>query len=1076
MRRPFFRIAAALLVAAVVFPGAALAQESSTGAVSGTVKTEDGQPIPGATVLIRTPQGTVEVVTNSQGEFIAPFLRPGNYTVEVRAEGYAPIIQPDVEVSLGQRTTLDYALASTLTEEVTVVGARPLVDRSSTSIGANIKVDQISANTPVGRNYTSLFFISPGVTTSGAGANAGSVLQGNPSVGGASGLENSYIIDGVNVTNTGYGGIGTFNIVYGSLGTGVTTDFLDEVQVKTGGFEAEYGQALGGILNAIVRSGTNEFGGQIGVYYTPGSLEGHRKLASLTPTTVNITEQEVLDIGLSVGGPIIKDKLFYFVAYNPVSTDTELQARFDPLAATSADVLTTAPVTRTRDNDNYAAKVTWLMTPKHRLEFTAFGDPSDGDEGAQRSSSLLTPQVTGPVRFTELEYGADNYSLKYEGVVTPRFFIEAQIGFHDGEFLESGIGTTIRNVNNLQVPGGLPTGGVGFYANQFDENMQYSLKFTNILGKHEIRYGVQFDDIEYTEDRLRSGPAYNSQIPVFDANGVWTQTYLPVSTSTGASVQRRTCDLVTDVDCEDFDLDGIGDVFRVVRSLYSPTAIETTTEETSYFIQDTWTVTPYFTIKAGLRHTIDEIEGGGNFTLPFTRAGFLAVPDSFTPTGYRFSGNTAPRLGFTWDVLQNGKSKLYANFGRYYQRIPNDLAVRALSNEVSISREEFKDPDLTDVREARTCNIGGGMTAFCSRPSIFGEPTRIEAGTKLPYQDEFIVGYAYELTPNSSIETRLIFREEGRVLEDVQFTTLESTQNYYYYVFEDPNDPFSAAFKSQFAYQAADGSPCEGAYVPFPTFSCEAFGEYVLANPGDNTPSNLPPAVRDYNAWEIIYNRRMQNKWQLYASYRYSRLNGNYEGLFRNDNGQSDPNITSLYDFPQSTLTQGQYIQGRLNLDTPHIFRAYGAYQLPNNITLGAALNVSSGVPRFPLLAHPSYQNAGEIPGIDPVFDNVDVDGDGIGDAPFGGILLSYTPVQRGFMGRTPMQSTIDLHVDWRPTLGGGTTLKLALDIFNVLNQQEQTGFNDNVELTTQLLDPNFLRPLFFQAPRQVRFSAVWQF
>src|SRR5207247_1353246 len=133
----------------------------------------------------------------------------------------------------------------------------------------------------------------------------------------APGLGNAYRIAGVNITNTGFGGIGAYNINYGSLGTGVTSEFLDEVQIKTGGFEAEYGQALGGIINTIVKSGTNDFKGSVSWYSSPSGLQSSRQLVKLDAGTSNRVNEDVQDFAFSVGGPFVKDKLFYFFAYNP---------------------------------------------------------------------------------------------------------------------------------------------------------------------------------------------------------------------------------------------------------------------------------------------------------------------------------------------------------------------------------------------------------------------------------------------------------------------------------------------------------------------------------------------------------------------------------------------------------------------------------------------------------------------------------------------------------------------------------------------------------------------------------------
>src|SRR5439155_783553 len=173
---------------------------------------------------------------------------------------------------------------------VTVTSQAPLVDIHSTSSGTNLKYGEFANAVPLGRSFTDTYAVAPGVV-SGLGTG-----QGNYSIGGGTGLENAYLIDGVNVTNTGYGGIGAYNIQYGSLGTGVTSEFLDEVQIKTGGFEAEYGQALGGIINTIVKSGTNDFKGSVSWYSSPQSLWGEPRLVELQSGAANTVDRHKNDL------------------------------------------------------------------------------------------------------------------------------------------------------------------------------------------------------------------------------------------------------------------------------------------------------------------------------------------------------------------------------------------------------------------------------------------------------------------------------------------------------------------------------------------------------------------------------------------------------------------------------------------------------------------------------------------------------------------------------------------------------------------------------------------------------------
>jgi hypothetical protein len=442
-------------------------------------------------------------------------------------------------------------------------------------------------------------------------------------------------------------------------------------------------------------------------------------------------------------------------------------------------------------------------------------------------------------------------------------------------------------------------------------------------------------------------------------------------------------------------------------------------------------------------------------------------------------------LGFSYDVLGNGKSKLYGNYARYYERVPNDLAVRSFSSETSSSRVRYFVPDNPPgTPPDPNPTVAWNTQAIQDQaPNFLGFPnTRVQEGTKLPYEDEYILGYQQQIRPDLSIEVRGIFRYQGRVLEDVQFTALEATQNYYYGTnYGYPCDPFPSS-----------GITCPG--VPAGSFDAAPFGEYVLANPAQNTPAaaGFPNPKRDYKAFEFILNKMYSNNWAMTINYRYAQLIGNYEGLFRNDNGQSDPNISSLFDFPNSPLMEGQFFSGFLNTDRTHVLNIYPYYRWPSGFTIGGAFNWQSGTPRQPFLAHPSYQNAGEIPGINPVYAWwQDTDADGAADTLAQGsgndffndptavsslFLYNYKKVKRGYLGRTPDIVTIDAKFSYPIKIGQKSQLNIALAIFNLFNNQEARSFDDNVESIAGIADPDFLTPNDFGPPRTMTLSVNWSF
>lgn len=1092
-RRAFVGLMAVLVVAALALP--AIAQETTSGTLEGRVTDEKGQMVPGATVSATGPQGLTAARTGPDGKFSMPFLKPGKYEIKVEAPGFSTIVLKDVEVGLGRRVALPIQLSAGRVETVEVKGQAPMIDQKSTAVGTNLKIDEFVNSVPIGRTYSDTFAITPGVVSGGGTG------SGNYSISGASGLENQYIVDGVNITNTGYGGIGSYNIVYGSLGTGVTTDFLDEVQVKTGGFEAEFGGATGGIINTTVKNGTNEFSGSVSFYYTPASLRSDYKTTDFSTGSVDPVSKQIRDIGLSVGGPIVKDKLFYFLAYNPVRTRNgsfihggDFDSRFSTYGST---VYTDFPAASlgdqesTRQSNNWAAKFTFYASPNHRFEITGFGDPSKGNLGPQNSTSLFYLDYENGGGQSNIEYGANNYAVKYNGVFTPNFFGEFGVSLHAGSFREDSAVDQPRTrdrrqylcyLQPLNFCGGnapdAPTvwfaGGVGFLSNADDRNTTYLAKLTNVFGPVEMKYGVEYADIEYTDDQAYSGAPIDFQFPVDnDQNGVYdVGDLVGVPSTSGALVDYR----------------GANN-YRVTRARFYPTPPPTKNQDLNGFVQWTWTVSPSWVLKFGGRITREHVEGSGAFTLPFAdsasgkRASNTAgnvcdtngdgnfneeCTSSYEPSDYTFPTAFAPRAGFTWDVTADGRSKLYLNVGRYYERIPNDLAVRSLSNEVGVSRYQFGTGPFDDA--TFTTPLGNPTVATNPNSTILFqglEPSTVQEGTKLPYKDEAVLGYAYQLQPDLSIEVRGIYRKQGRVLEDVQFASNEAIQNYY--------------------YGTNYGYPSD----PFPGVAPAPFGAYVLANPGENTPpgAGFSKPKHQYKAFELILNKRMSNHWLLYANYRYSRLRGNYEGLYRNDNGQSDPNITSLFDFPNSNTMRGQYQEGPLNNDRPHVLNIYGSYVWDSGLSLGAAASWQSGIPRTPLLAHPNYQNSGEIPGIDPTYfwwsdhgagpvlekgssNKFFSDADSLMTVP---VLYNYKDCGRGCFGRTPEEVNVDLHAGYRFRIGD-TDLNLAVDVFNAFNRQKPIAYDDNVETTAGIPDVDFLKVADFQGPRYYRFSARWSF
>jgi hypothetical protein len=401
---------------------------------------------------------------------------------------------------------------------------------------------------------------------------------------------------------------------------------------------------------------------------------------------------------------------------------------------------------------------------------------------------------------------------------------------------------------------------------------------------------------------------------------------------------------------------------------------------------------------------------------------------------------------------------VFGNFGLFYSRVPNDLAARALSSDNGLSRADYFDAALTQpIPNGTATRTSATATPVTNHfiPTSAGADV-IDPSAKLSYIREFVVGFEREIMPNTSAGVRYINRNIPRVLEDVA------------------NCPMVA-----YEFSAATSAICSTV-------------DYILTNPNSSTPINpalvaafpqfgnvkFDDPVHKYNALEFTLNRRMANNWSLIASYRWSRLRGNFEGFYREDNGQSDPGISSLYDFPTNDPTYAPFYgagngdirflgdaNGILPLDRPHQAKVFGNYLFPFGLNIGVGLNIGSGKPLTALDPNPSYGNGGEIP-----------------DTPRGAGIQTVD----GFLTRSPLQKQLDFQASYHIKVTGRNRIALMADIFNLFNEQTVLDY-DNWTSTSFGAGPNAnfgLRtsslfagnPGQYQTPRQIRFGARFEF
>ena len=970
--------------------GRAAAQDT-TGVISGRIVDGQALALPGVTVKATGAQGAKTTITDGEGRFTIPFLTPGLYVVQAELVGFKPVDQSGVQVRLGQAVELQLTMQiGEVKETVEVTAVSPTIDTTNTTIGANLDSATLS-RLPVGRRFSDTLYLAPGVST------GGNVGTANPSIEGSSGLENQYVVDGVNITNGGYGALGSYSIVFGSLGNGTPYDFMQEVQVKTGGYEAEFGQATGGVINVVTKSGSNALKGSGFGYARPHSLQSEYDTVHSVEGTVNTVSSSLSDVGATVGGPVERNRLFFFGAIDPQWQTSTFQAPEEfPLSALGK-------VDRDRRLTNYAAKGTWQATGTHRVDVSVFGDPATGDMGPQRSSSLLKQTTAG---YSSLKYGGHNQTVHYAGVMNSHFLVEASLSRALNTVLEVP-SVNDWEVRDFRVTPRVITGGVGFYeAGNHGNNWQYQAKAANILdafGEHQVRYGVDYERLNFEQTEQFSGPTFTAP----DGQ----------QTATGAVV-----DVIPDP--------VYGQIYHVL--LASLTATRPTTQRyAAAFVEDQWKIGNSLTIRPGLRYEQETLSG--------TRV-----------QGFALKNNWAPRVGAIWDPFGSGRAKVFVNYGRYFARVPSDLAARALSSDAGITADYFDQNLVTPVPNGTvTTNANTGVPTTTHFTLLGANGDTIDPNAKLSYYNEWVAGTEYTLTHGIDLGVRYVHRDIGRVLEDVQPYPIEATSL---------------------------GLP--GA----------ATADYLLTNPGPHTPvvQDIPGVtigfespVHNFNAVEFTANKRFGNNWSLASSYRWSRLTGNFEGFFRNDNGQSDPGITSLYDYPTNDPAYksigvaqlgysgdirylGAAGNGPLPLDRTHDIKAYASYAFRNTLNVSLGLELESGAPLTAFAAHPVYTDGGEIP--------LTVRGAGF-------------QTSEGFRTRTPWTKPINAEASYR-LKAGGRDLHLIADMFNVFNSQTILDYNSFSELEFSIPNPDFglagasgvVSGQHFTTPRELRVGVRYEF
>jgi hypothetical protein len=767
-------------------------------------------------------------------------------------------------------------------------------------------------------------------------------------------------------------------------------------------------------VNVLTKSGTNSYHGDAFYYFRP-----HRWMAAFpnanavrTTQTTHVYGLESRDFGADLGGYIKRDKLFWYIGFNPV-----MNRNYRSAPSTFANSSLGNVVVKNH-SWNYSAKINWNISTNHQLEGSVFGDPSLAPMGFQRFTALAS---NDNLRTSELDYGSRTWNGLWNGTFTPWWVVNANYSEFHNHFIENPQfnGYQIQDNTKVQEKTGGQTisNGLGSINNSDTTSHQFTVSNTFVgsaFGGHTLQLGYQLTDDNYEAGRFYSGQSFAiPNLPIFGAAAGQTQFgAILIREHMGGNVNNPI-------------------VLRVTRGNYNNPITSTNTRYHAGYIQDSWAINSRLTVRPGVRFEYQAMHGGAS--------------------SYVFSPNWAPRIGILFDPTGHRNTKIFANWGRFYEKVPLDIAVRSFSFESSVRGALYRDQQGTiDLSAANY--IPGGNIGFSGGPDA---QTIVAGGTKAQYQDEVVGGFESQLSTGTTIGGRFVYRNLRRILEDVsgvnvtQYLAGVAQQ----YVIANPSASLDI-------FQNA--SPC-AATAP----NCDpSTGFTAISNPlgSDGSSDGFPNPSRIYKAMELTFTKRFTANWQFFGSYRLSKLYGNYEGLFRNDNGRSDPNITSSFDFTNTDgLLADQFQPGVLPTDRRHAIKLFTNYAFGggtgrflrrvNGLNVGLSWFLQSGSPISQFLAHPAYDNAGEI--------------------PVGG---------RGSLGRTDWTFPIDVHLDYTIKLKEKLALKLVGDMFNVANQRRTLYVDQWLELSSGTNNPDFLKPAAniysnpYQTPRYTRVAVRLEF
>jgi outer membrane receptor protein involved in Fe transport len=835
--------------------------QSVTGAVA-------GRATAGEQITVTNPDtGLSRTVTvGKEGTYRVAQLPPGDYTLV--AGGGSPI---SISVSLGGTTTVNLTGGGAVDLDVVqVIGSRIVnrVDVRSTETATNINRQEL-ARLPVDQTLASVALLAPGVVASGA-------TFGGLTFGGSSVAENAVYINGLNVTDS-YRRQGFSSVPFG---------FYQEFQVKTGGYSAEFGRTTGGVINAVTRSGSNEFQSGAQVTLEPAAWASQKDDHYHSDGTVDERSYTSRDsnsfykTNLWASGPIVKDKLFFFAMYeNRDSSPKDFDGNVAFL---------------TKSNDDFwGAKFDWRINDDHLLELLAFSDKSESPADVYKYTwaAGTLDRLKGD---SISNSGGDNWSLTYTGHLTDNFVAKAMYGVNKRSAANSSTqdpdcsivtrsGSYTGRFGEETTPEGCHPTDVSINT-RHDKREAARLDFEWTLGDHLLRFGVDREVMDSDASTLYPGDGRSYQVQAATPGG---------SLPGGGIIPAGTTAIV--------------DARRYI------TGTPVTTVAQAIYVEDIWSVTPNLVLNLGLR--ADKFHNKYASGVTFTEADFGDM--------------ISPRVGFSWDVKGDGTTKLFGNAGRYYIPLTNKLAdyFAGTTDEhtyyVLDGWTQMNHPVAGTYLSPILGQQIGPVNDDGNIPAPTDFRTVVARDLEQVFQDEYILGFQQAINQEWSYGINATYRKVNRAVEDTRINHVDGCPWY------SGDFPIINPGETNTLW-----CPDTNDWV---TFDSSEDG-YIASGSGAIMGYKKPK--RTYKAVEFQLDRAWDDKWAFNASYLWSKSEGNIEGPVNSDTGYADTNLVQFYDHPAVNERYGVLFN-----DFRHQIKLRGSFKLNEMWSFGASFSARSGGP-----------------------------------------------------------------------------------------------------------------------------------